>query len=84
MRGYPADDTRKSFERASSLSVELGEPLKKIRAIFGLWGHYWTRARHDRAIELGETLLAKAEQLGDPLSLSVGKLRARKHAVHAR
>ena len=31
VRGYPADDTRKSFERASSLSVELGEPLKEIQ-----------------------------------------------------
>jgi len=72
VRGYPADDTRKSFERASSLAVELGEPLKEIRAIFGLWGHYWTRARHDQATELGETLLAKAEQLDDALSLSVG------------
>jgi tetratricopeptide (TPR) repeat protein len=72
LRGYSSDDTRKSFERARSLSVEIGEPRNEIQATFGLWGHYWMRARHDRAIELGQTLLAKAEQLGDPLSLSVG------------
>ena len=72
LRGYSSDDTRKSFERARSLSVEIGEPRNEIQATFGLWGHYWMRARHDRAIALGQTLLAKAEQLGDPLSLSVG------------
>jgi class 3 adenylate cyclase/tetratricopeptide (TPR) repeat protein len=72
VQGYSADDTRKSFERARSLSVEIGEPQKEIQATFGLWGHYWSRARHDRALELGETLLAKAEQLQDPISLSVG------------
>ena len=72
LRGYSSDDTRKSFERARGLSVEIGEPRNEIQATFGLWGHYWMRARHDRAIELGQTLLAKAEQLGDPLSLSVG------------
>jgi class 3 adenylate cyclase/tetratricopeptide (TPR) repeat protein len=72
LRGYSSDDTRKSFERARILSVEIGEPRNEIQATFGLWGHYWMRARHDRAIDLGETLLAKAEQLGDPLSLSVG------------
>jgi class 3 adenylate cyclase/tetratricopeptide (TPR) repeat protein len=72
LRGYSSDDTRKAFERARSLSVEIGEPRNEIQATFGLWGHYWMRARHDRAIELGQTLLAKAEQLGDPLSLSVG------------
>ncbi|MGA7490068.1 MAG: hypothetical protein WBW74_24360, partial [Xanthobacteraceae bacterium] len=72
VRGYSADDTRKSFEHARSLSAELGEPRKEIQATFGLWGHHWMRARHDQALKLGGTLLAKAEQLADPLSLSVG------------
>jgi class 3 adenylate cyclase/tetratricopeptide (TPR) repeat protein len=72
LRGYSSDDTRKSFERARGLSVQIGDPRNEIQATFGLWGHHWMRARHDRAIELGQTLLAKAQQLGDPLSLSVG------------
>jgi class 3 adenylate cyclase/tetratricopeptide (TPR) repeat protein len=72
MDGYSSDDTRKSFERACSLSVAVGEPRKEIQAIFGLWGHYWMIARHDRAIELGEMLLAKAEQLDDQIALTVG------------
>jgi len=72
VRGYAADETRKWFEGARSLSIELGEPLKEIQAIFGLWGHYWMIARHDRAIELGETLLAKAQQHNDPIARAVG------------
>jgi len=39
--------------------------------MFGLWGHSWGRAQHDRAVELGETLLAKAEQIKDPIALTV-------------
>jgi class 3 adenylate cyclase/tetratricopeptide (TPR) repeat protein len=72
LRGYSADDTRRSFERARALSVELREHGKEIQAIFGLWGHYWMRARHDRAVELGETLLLRARSLGDPVALIVG------------
>lgn len=72
VRGYSADETRKSFERACSLSAQLGEPQKEIQAIFGLWGHYWMRAQHDRAMELAETLLARAELLADPVGLVVG------------
>jgi class 3 adenylate cyclase/tetratricopeptide (TPR) repeat protein len=72
VRGYSADETRRSFERARALSAELGEPAKEQQAIFGLWGHHWMRARHDRAIELGETLLAQADRLRDPAALVVG------------
>jgi tetratricopeptide (TPR) repeat protein len=70
-RGYSADDTRRSFERARILSEELGERRKEIEAIAGQSLHYWVRAQHDRAIELSETLLAKAEQLKDPIALTV-------------
>ncbi|HKC42560.1 MAG TPA: AAA family ATPase, partial [Burkholderiales bacterium] len=72
VRGYSADDTRGSFERACDLSAQLGEPRHEMQAIFGLWGHYWMKAEHDRAIALGETLLAKGETLGDPTVLAVG------------
>jgi class 3 adenylate cyclase/predicted ATPase len=72
VRGYSAHDTRQSFERACELSAGRREPKKELQAIFGLWGHYWMIARHDRAIELGETLLAKAAALGDPITLIVG------------
>ena len=67
-RGYAADDTKIAFECARALSHELGDSSKEIQAIFGEWGHHWMRAQHDRAIELGEMLLAKAEELDDPVS----------------
>ena len=72
VQGYSADDTRQSFEHARSLSSRLGEQRKEIQAIFGLWGHYWMKARHDQAVDLGETLLAKGEALHDPVALIVG------------
>jgi tetratricopeptide (TPR) repeat protein len=72
VRGYSADDTRKSFERAYALSADFGGPLREFQAIFGMWGHYWMVARHDRSIELGETLLTKAEALHQPITLAVG------------
>jgi class 3 adenylate cyclase/tetratricopeptide (TPR) repeat protein len=72
LRGYSSDDTRNAFERAGTLSAQLGEPQKEIQALFGLWGHYWMRARHDRAIELAETLLVRAELLRDPVAVVVG------------
>jgi class 3 adenylate cyclase/tetratricopeptide (TPR) repeat protein len=72
VHGYSSDDTRKAFENACGLSVVIGEPHKEIQAIFGLWGHHWMRARHDKAIELGETLIAKAKEIDDPVAVMVG------------
>lgn len=72
VHGYSSDDTRQAFENACGLSVVIGEPQKEIQAIFGLWGHHWMRARHDKAIELGETLIAKAKNINDPVAVIVG------------
>ena len=72
VRGYSAEDTRHAFERACSLCAELGEPHKELQAIFGLWGHFWMKADHGRAIELGELLLAKADQIHDMMALILG------------
>jgi class 3 adenylate cyclase len=72
VQGYSADDARRSFEIARRLCLELDEPYREIQAIYGLWGHYWMKAHHDRAVELGETLLARAESLSDPVTLIIG------------
>ncbi|MFN0300538.1 MAG: AAA family ATPase [Burkholderiales bacterium] len=72
VRGYSADETRQSFERACELSTRAVDPQRSIQALFGLWGHHWMAARHDRAIEIGQTLLAKAESLNDRTALVVG------------
>ena len=72
VRGYSARETRRAFERARELSAEVELLEKEIQAIFGLWGHYWMRARHDRALELAQTLLDRAEQIGDATAVIVG------------
>jgi len=72
LHGYSSEDTRRAFESACRLSDELGDRRKELQAIFGLWGHFWMRAQHDRAIGLGEMLLAKADQLRDLMALIVG------------
>src|SRR5262249_19646170 len=61
------DDTRKSFERASTLSAQVGEPHKQVQAVYGLWGHHRMRGLHDRAIELSETVLEKSADVDDPM-----------------
>lgn len=72
VRGYSARETRRAFEQACRLSAELELPEKEFQAIFGLWGHYWMRARHDRALALGQTLIEKAERIGDATTIIVG------------
>ena len=72
VHGYSSDGARESFEHACRLSTDSGDPNKEIQAVFGLWGHYWTIARHDRAIELSETLLDRANRLNDPIAMTVG------------
>jgi class 3 adenylate cyclase/predicted ATPase len=70
--GYSSENTREAFESACKLSAELGDRRKELQAIFGLWGHFWMRAQHHRAKELGEMLLARADQLHDLMALIVG------------
>jgi len=72
VRGYSADETRQAFERACVLSAELGERYKEIRAIYGVWGHYWMRAEHHRAVALAESMLSKGAALPDPTAVIVG------------
>jgi predicted ATPase len=74
--GYAAKETRDAFERAVTLS-EAGDPNtddrnKEIQALFGLWGHFWMRARHDRAMVLGDSLLEKGRRLDGPVGKIVG------------
>ena len=96
VQGYSSDETRLTFELSRRLSAQLGEQRKELQAIFGLWGHWWMRADHHRAIELAETLLAKGAQLGDLMALILGHravgstlftlgnfLRARQHLEQA-
>ena len=72
VHGYSTDETKNAFERAYILSAEIGDARKETEALFGLWGHHWMRASHGRAVELARLLLAKAEQLRDPVLQVLG------------
>ena len=72
VKGYSADETRLAFERARVLCGLLNDSKRDMQAVFGLWGHYWMRAKHDRALKLAETLLVTSEQVHDPVATIVG------------
>ncbi len=72
VRGYSGDETRESFDRAYALSTDLDQLEKQKQAIFGLWGHHWMRAQHDRATELAKDLINKAEQRDDAAGRIIG------------
>ena len=70
---YSSEKTRIALEqaltlhaRARSLEMELGvapsQSKEELQAMFGLWGHFWMTARHDRARELASQLLSRGEQ----------------------
>ena len=72
VKGYSASATRQAFERAYELTQQIREPRKEIQALFGQWGHFWMKAQHDRAIELGRALLAMATPLQDQAAIVLG------------
>jgi tetratricopeptide (TPR) repeat protein len=49
----------------------LRRPDKEFQALFGLWGHNWMRARHDKAKSQASQLIAMAEPAKDPKRLIV-------------
>jgi class 3 adenylate cyclase len=65
--GYSADTTRDAFERAQELGEQAADTEKQIQAVYGLWGHFWMRARHDRALEIASLLLEKAQNISHPM-----------------
>jgi hypothetical protein len=72
LKGYSSSATRRAFARACELTKQVGDPRKEIQALFGHWGHFWMRAQHDRAMKIGNEMLAKAELLQDPITTMVG------------
>lgn len=73
IEGYSSPAARDAFERARTLGAAHGDPQRNLQALFGLWGHYWMAARHDRAIELARELAAQGASLGQPESIAIGQ-----------
>lgn len=67
-RGFVSREVEETYGRALSLSRGLGESPERFRALAGLATFY---RNHDakRALELGEEVLAHAEQTGEPSQL---------------
>jgi len=71
---YSSQKTRIALEQALSLHararameadlcIEHSQSKEELQAMFGLWGHFWMTAQHDRALDLARQLLSRGEQL---------------------
>ena len=67
-QGFMSPEVEETYERAFSLSRDLGEAPERFQALAGLATFY---RNHDakRALELGEKVLAHAERTGEPSQL---------------
>lgn len=65
-RGFAAPETVRAYERARQLCRQLGGTPRVIPALWGLWGYFATQGNLRRAREIGEELLERARQTGDP------------------
>ncbi|MBI2467200.1 MAG: AAA family ATPase [Candidatus Rokubacteria bacterium] len=65
-RGFAAPETVRAYERARQLCSQLGGTPRVIPALWGLWGYFATQGSFRQALEVGEELLERARQTGDP------------------
>jgi class 3 adenylate cyclase/predicted ATPase/energy-coupling factor transporter ATP-binding protein EcfA2 len=74
-QGYASPEVEQAYTRARELGQQVGEMPEQFRALQGLWNCYFVRAQHQTARELGEQLLALAQQTQDS-GLFLGAYRA--------
>lgn len=68
-KGYGAPDVVQTYSRAWELCQQVGETPDLCPVLWGLWAFYDGRGEFQQARELGEQLLALAQQDNDPASL---------------
>ena len=66
-QGYVAPDVAANYGRARVLCQQEDDRLQSCPVLWGLWQFANGSAQHQTAWELGEQLLAVAEQSGDPI-----------------
>jgi predicted ATPase len=62
IKGYASDEMEHNYSRARELSQDIGNPVQKFRAIWGLWVFYLVRGPLANALALAEDLLALANR----------------------
>jgi class 3 adenylate cyclase/predicted ATPase len=65
-RGFGAPETVRAYERARQLCSRIGDTPRVFPALWGLWGYFAVQGDLRRAGEIGEDLLERARQTGDP------------------
>src|SRR5215510_14318856 len=68
-QGYAAPELGKTYTYAQQLCRHLGNPRRLFMVLRGLWNYYQGRAEYQMAQELGEQLLALAQQVREPSML---------------
>ncbi len=71
-RGYGVPEVEQAYFRARALCQQVGETPQLFPALYGLWRYYLLRAEYETAQELGEELMALAEQAEDPTFIAAG------------
>ncbi len=69
IRGYAAGEVEQNYSRARALSQQLGEAMQLFQVLWGLWGYYVVRAKHQEAREVGRELLKLARGKQDTIYL---------------
>ena len=65
-KGFAAPEVERAYTRARALCQQMGNTPQLFNVLRGLWFFYATRPDHKTARELGEKLLALAQQDQDP------------------
>ena len=65
-RGYATPEVEENYARARLLADEVGAPVQRFQALWGIWLVASHRASAGTALQLGRELLALAERFDDP------------------
>ena len=68
-RGYAAPEVERAYTRARELCQNVGETRQMFTVLIGLWNFYFVRGACQMARQLGEQLVALAQQTDEPMLL---------------
>jgi len=71
-RGYGDSELEQVYSGARDLSFKLGSTPDLFPILFGLWAYALVRADLKQSIEIGEELIERGQQTGDPVMIIPG------------